>query len=305
MDEPKLPRWLRSMFPDGMRHRMVEVGDGQRMHVAEWGEPDAMPVLMVHGNPSWGLLYRKVVAELLARGPRFRLVVPDLIGLGLSSKPRDPEVHTLVHHGAWLGQMIDALGLQHLICVVQDWGGPIALSALHDRLDRLSALVILNTVVGPPRPGFKPTAFHRFARLPVISDVVFRLAGFPQNVMTLAQGDRSSLFGKAQLGYMWPLRHVLDRVGPLALARMVPDSPAHPSIAELERVEATLRAFTGPIAVVWGDRDPILGRVIGHLERMLPNAEVTRTRAGHFLQEEVPGPIADAIVAVAARAEAN
>jgi len=305
MDVPPLPAWLRALFPDAMRRRMVDVGDGQAMHVAEWGDPGATPVVMVHGNPSWGLLYRKVVAELVERGAGLRLVVPDLIGLGLSTKPRDPDVHTLVQHGAWLGRMIDALALDELILVVQDWGGPIAMSAVRDRLDRVAALVILNTVLGPPRPGFKPTAFHRFARMPVISDLVFKVGGFPQNLMAFAQGDRSSILGKNLFGYVWPLRHVRDRAAPLALARMVPDSLDHPSVPELERCQDALLAFTGPVALVWGDRDPILGRVITHLERLLPRAEVTHTAAGHFLQEEVPGPIADAIVSVAAHARAN
>jgi cis-3-alkyl-4-acyloxetan-2-one decarboxylase len=305
VDVPDLPRWLRAMFPDDMRRRMVDVGDGQSMHVAEWGPANGTPVVMVHGNPSWGLLYRKVVAELVERGARLRLIVPDLIGLGLSTKPRDAAQHSLVQHGAWLAAMLDALALDQMILVVQDWGGPIAMSAVRDRLDRVAALVILNTVLGPPRPGFKPNVFHRFARMPVVSDLAFRVGGFPQNMMAFAQGDRSSIVGKNLFGYVWPLRHIRDRAGPLALARMVPDSHDHPSVPELERCQDALLAFTGPIAVVWGERDPILGRVIGHLERMLPRAEVTRTSAGHFLQEEVPGPIADAIVSVAARAQAN
>ena len=73
---PRFPRWLESMFPAGMRRQMVAVGDGLHMHVAEWGEPDARPVLMVHGNPSWGFLYRKVVRDLLEGGPALRLVSP-------------------------------------------------------------------------------------------------------------------------------------------------------------------------------------------------------------------------------------
>src|SRR4051794_9834478 len=93
---PRMPRWLEAMFPRGMRRRMVDVGDGLRMHVAEWGPEDGTPVLMVHGNPSWGFLYRKVVADLLETS-RFatplRLVVPDLVGLGLSDKPRDASLH--------------------------------------------------------------------------------------------------------------------------------------------------------------------------------------------------------------------
>lgn len=309
MEAPELPRWLAAMFPAGMRRRMVDVGDPDgpplAMHVAEWGDPRALPVLLVHGNPTWGLLYRKVVAELSARGAALRLIVPDLIGLGLSSKPRALAAHTLVSHGRWLGRLVDALALDRVVAVVQDWGGAIALSALADRAERLAGLVVLNTAFFPPKPDFRPTSFHRFARMPVVSDAVFRLGAFPQNLMALAQGDRRSIGARVTLGYLWPLRHVRDRAAPLALARMVPDSLTHPSIPELARCDAVARAFTGPAAIVWGTRDPILGRVLSHVERVLPRAEVTRTSAGHFLQEEVPGPIADAIESVAARAEAN
>ena len=298
---PAYPAWLERMFPEGMRRRMVDV-DGVRVHVAEWGPPDAQPVLMLHGNPSWGFLYRKVVAELI--GQPLRLVVPDLVGLGCSDKPHDPSVHTLVHHGRWIGNLIDRLRLEDIVLVGQDWGGPIGLHAFRHRLDRLRALVLLNTVVGPPRPGFRATAFHRFARLPVVSDLVFRL-GFPQVGMTLAQGDKTSILGKAALAYWWPLRAVADRVAPLAMARMVPDSMEHPSIPALAVCQDTLLAFRGPIAMVWGDRDPVLGRVRTHIERLVPRAVVTRTRAGHFLQEEVPGEIASAILDVVARTRAN
>ncbi len=295
---PRMPGWLEAMFPRGMRRRMIDVGDGLRMHVAEWGPEDGVPVLMVHGNPSWGFLYRKVVADLLETS-RFatplRLVVPDLVGLGLSDKPRDASVHTLENHGRWLGAVIDALDLRDVVWVGQDWGGPIGLHALASRLDRVAGMVILNTVPGPPREGFIATPFHRFSRMPIISDIVFRGLGFPQNAMTTAQGDKTSILGRAALGYWWPLRRVRDRVAPLALARMVPDSMHHASIAPLRTCQEAVTAFRGPIAIVWGDRDPVLGGVIRHLERLLPQASVTRTSAGHFLQEEVPGPIADAV----------
>ncbi len=299
----ELPTWLVRMFPDGMRRRMVDA-DGAHVHVAEWGE--GRPVLMLHGNPSWGFLYRKVVAELLAASDEpVRLIVPDLVGLGLSDKPRDASLHTLVNHARWIGNVIDRLELDDFVWVGQDWGGPIGLAALEHRLDRVRAMVLLNTVISPPRPGFKPTAFHRFARLPVISDVAFRGLGLAEALMMLAQGDRTSILGRAWLGYQWPLRHLADRVAPLALARMVPDSLDHPSIAPLERCAETIRRFRGPIAVVWGTEDPVLGSVLSHVERMLPHASVTRTHAGHFLQEEVPVEIAAAIRDVLAQARAN
>jgi haloalkane dehalogenase len=272
------------------------------MHVAAW-RAKGPTVVMLHGNPSWSFLWRKVVAEL--HGDGFNLVVPDLVGLGLSDKPRDAAAHQLSAHATWFGRLLDEVAPGPLYFAGQDWGGPIGLHALATRLPRLRGLVLANTVIGPPRPGFKATGFHRFARLPIVSDLVFRGLGFPQVVMTAAQGDRTSLVGRAALGYWWPLRHLRDRTAPLALARMVPDAPDHVSIPALATAHDTAKRFHGPIALVWGTRDPILGTVINHLERELPGADVTRTEAGHFLQEEVPGPIADAIRRVVARGEAR
>lgn len=296
-----MPRWIERAFPEGMTRRMVDAG-GVRMHVAEW-RGDGPTVVLAHGNPSWGFLWRKVVAELAGDG--FHLVVPDLVGLGLSDKPRDGAAHQLSAHAAWFGRMLDEVAPRSLYFVGQDWGGPIGLAALAPRRARLRGLVLSNTVIGPPRAGFRATGFHRFARLPIVSDVAFRVLGFPQNAMTFAQGDRTSLLGLPMLAYLWPLRRLRDRAAPLALARMVPDSMEHVSIPALETCRDLVAAFDGPIELVWGTRDPILGSVVRHLERELPHARVTRTEAGHFSPEEIPGPIADAIRRVVADGEAN
>ena len=269
------------------------------MHVMEAGDPAGRPVLMLHGNPTWGFLWRKV-ARALAREP-LRLIMPDLVGLGLSDKPSDASFHALSRHGHVMAALLDALALRDVIFVGQDWGGPIGLLALAERPERLTGLVLMNTVVGPPRPGFKPTPFHRFARVPLLSELVFRGLGFPQTALFGVQGDRRSLRGDlAARAYRYPLRRLRDNVAPLALARMVPDSLEHPSVAALGRSHMLVTDYRGPAELVWGDRDPVLGRVRSHLERLLPHARVTRTEAGHFLQEEVPGPIAEAIRRVAA-----
>ncbi len=294
---PPLPGWLAGMMPAGARRSLVEVGGGLRVCVTEVGE--GRPVLMLHGNPSWSFLWRKVAIAL--SGVPLHLVMPDLIGLGSSDKPRDAAAHTFENHAAWIGAVMDRVVAGPMIAVVQDWGGPIAMRALADRPERLAGLVVLNTVLGPPRPGFRPTRFHRFAGLPLVSDLVFRLGGFPQNAMLFAQGDRASVRGQVARAYRYPLRRLRDRTAPLALARMVPDSLEHPSIEPLRRVQAFTQSFDGPAAIVWGDRDPVIGRVRGRMEQLLPQAEVTRTQAGHFLQEEVPHPIADAIRRVAAQ----
>jgi haloalkane dehalogenase len=294
---PPLPDWLAELLP--FERSLVRIDDVQ-LHVMQQGR--GRPVLLLHGNPTWGFLWRKVAAELA--GAPLRLIMPDLVGLGLSDKPRDAGWHTLERHAAVIGGLIDTLGLDDIVFAGQDWGGPIGLLALAERRARLAGLVLLNTVVGPPRPGFRPTAFHRFANMPGVSDFAFRALGFPQRYLALVQGDRKSIRGAVARAYRWPLRRFGDTVGPLALARMVPDGPAHRSIPALERCQKLVESWTGPAAIVWGDRDPVLGTVRNHIARLLPQAKVTRTQAGHFLQEEVSVEIAAAIRAVATAADA-
>lgn len=293
---PPLPEWIERQLHRGTKRFRVDVG-GYRMHVSEAGE--GAPVLLLHGNPMWSFLYRRVAAALA--GDPLRLVMPDLIGLGFSDRPRSTSEHTVDAHARWLGALVDRLELRDLVFVGHDWGGPIGLRTLADRPATARGLVLLNTVVSPPREGFRPTRFHRFARVPLVSDVAFRLLGFPQNALHRAQGDPDSIRGEVARAYRYPLRRLRDNAAPLALARMVPDGrPGHPSVEPLERVQAYVTSFAGPVAVVWGDRDPVLGRVRKRIEVLLPKAAVTRTEAGHFLQEEVPEEIAVAIRRVAA-----
>lgn len=287
----ELPAFITRHFPYRSRHLGTRFG---RMHFVDEGT--GRPVLLVHGNPTWSFLYRKVLAALA--GEPLRLVAPDLIGLGLSDKPRELEAHTLRRHGESLLDFVEAVGLKDILLVVQDWGGPMGVWMAARSGGRVTGLVVLNTSVLTPR-SFKATAFHRFSRWPVVSDVAFRGFNFPVPVLGRTQGDARSISGDVAKAYAWPLRHVVDRAAPLALARMVPDGEGHPTVAELEAGDAWMRGFTGPAELVWGLKDPILGRALKRHREALPHARVTETQAGHFLQEEVPGDIAAALRRVA------
>ena len=292
---PPLPDFIARELP--FARSVVDAG-GLALHVMEAGEGPS--VVLLHGNPTWGYLWRNVAGHLAAAP--LRLVMPDLPGLGLSEKPRDARFHTLENHARVVGALLDAVAPGPLLLVVHDWGGPIALAALADRPGRLAGLVVTNTLVGPPRPGARPSSFHRFSNSPVLSDVAFRLLGFPQNALHLVQADRRSISGDVARAYRWPLRRLRDRVAPLALARMAPLGPDHPSLPAMRRAFEVARSFTGPAAVVWGERDPVIGRALRGVAEALPAATVTRVVAGHYPQEETPGPIADAILDVARRA---
>ncbi len=293
---PPLPGWLAPMLPFTRRAYALERGQdaGRLVHLLDHGQ--GPPVLLLHGNPTWSFLWRQVIERLPGR----RCVAPDLLGFGLSSKLPRTRDHQVARHLDALEELLVALDLRDAVFVGQDWGGPLVVGLAARQPHRVVGLVLGNTsVLVPARP--KGTLFHRFARAPLVSQVAFRLLGFPLGSLHTAQGDRSSIRGQVARAYRWPLARVRDRAGPLGLARMVPSSPDHPSVAALAPGAAWVQAFQGPVHLVWGERDPILGRALDKHVRALPRATVTRTQAGHFLQEEVPDLLAAAVQEVAAR----
>ncbi|MGB3563938.1 MAG: alpha/beta fold hydrolase [Thermoanaerobaculia bacterium] len=296
---PALPEFLVPLLPFD-RRVLTLAGDsnaGRRLHFVETGPSDARPVLLLHGNPTWSFLWRRVIQDL----DELRCIAPDLLGLGLSDRLPHLGDHTVDRHAESIAELAESLDLREVILVGQDWGGPIIAAAAARMPERIAGVVLANTAVVLPRHP-RGTAFHRFSRLPILSDIVFRVFGFPLKSLHRAQGDPDSISGVVARAYLWPLRRVSDRVAPLALARMVPNGPSHPSVPALERGQEWLLGFRGPTALVWGTRDPILGRALSRHQKQLPDAIVRTTEAGHFLQEEVPEVLAQAIREVAHRA---
>ncbi len=295
----ELPAFITRQYP--FRSHWARLPTGERLHYVDEGT--GRPVLLLHGNPTWSFLYRKVIAALQGgSGGPFRTVAPDLLGLGLSDKPRSLSAHSVQRHAEAVLALVQQLDLQDVVLCVQDWGGPVGTWMAAHAGGRVTGLVVMNTSVLAPT-GFRTTAFHRFARLPVVSDVAFRLLGFPLNVLGRTQADPRSISGDVQRAYRWPLRRVRDRAAPLAMARMVPSAPDHPSLPALREGEAWVRAFEGPVELVWGVKDPILGRALRRHREALPHARVTELDAGHFLQEERPEEIAEALRRVAAASQ--
>ena len=135
----------------------------------------------------------------------------------------------------------------------------------------------------------------------MLAEAAFWGLGFPLRSLAGVQGDRSSIGSFEGRAYRWPFRRLRDRAGPLALARMVPHRDGHPSLPALDAIGAWVEGWRGPAELVWGLRDPILGRSGKRMREGWPQAPYTETQAGHFLQEEVPELLANAILAVAAR----
>ena len=303
-EAPELPTFLADAFPFRRRILTLRQGDfaGQRLCFVDDSDGEenkkARTVVFVHGNPTWSFLWRKVMSALReSEQPEpLRFIAPDLVGLGFSDKPRKPLAHSVQAHAESVAELSEALDLRRAILVGQDWGGPIAMAVGSRAPRRFDGIVGANgTLALPKHPRAK--AFHRFARLPLISDFVFRALGFPLGTLHKAQHDPSTMRGEVARAYRWPLRRIRDRAAPMAMARMVPDSDDHPSLPELRRGEAWVESLPpGCVSFVWGRHDPILGRALRRQTERFPEAPVRETDAGHFLQEEVPEVIAEAIL---------
>jgi len=225
---PPLPSWLGDELP--FNRRVFADGD-HAIHFIDEGE--GPPILLLHGNPTWSFLWRKVI-RILARG-KIRVIAPDLVGLGLSSKPRDWRIHTLDFHANRVSALVEALDLDDITIAGQDWGGPIiAVMAARNR-QRIRGAVFSNTAIRVPQRPPRVTRFHRFSNMPVVSDFFFRVLNFPVPTLHLAQGDRSSIGRNDRRAYRWPLRSFKDRVAPLALARLVPQGLDSPTFRTLRR----------------------------------------------------------------------
>ena len=139
---PELPTWLAEQLP--FERYLVELSDGIKVHVMEQGE--GRPVFMFHGNPTWGYLYRKVALELA--GEPFRVIMPDLVGLGFSDRVSMTDL-TLKNQVKWMGELVGQYGAADSVAVVQDWGGAIGLHAMSQHPGLMTGIVVMNTMVGP------------------------------------------------------------------------------------------------------------------------------------------------------------
>jgi haloalkane dehalogenase len=285
---PAMPAWLETQLPF---ERKVLAIDGHRLHFVDDGV--GRPVLLLHGNPTWCYLWRAVIGRLIHTG--HRVIAPDLVGLGLSDKPRDSGIHTLDFHAGAVVSLIKALDLGDLVVAGQDWGGPIVALAAARVRDRVRGAVFANTALRVPSRPPRITAFHRFSHAPIISDLAFRYLNYPVRKLHLVQGDPASIGREQRRAYSYPLRRIRDRTAPLALARLVPHDLSSPVYEGLREVEEWASSARPPVRLVWGMKDPILGRSVRGMRELFPAADVVETDAGHFLQEEVPDELAAAL----------
>jgi haloalkane dehalogenase len=260
--------------------------DGLRMHYVDEGRGD--PVLLLHGEPTWAFLYRKLIPALAGVG---RTLAPDYFGFGRSDKPTRIEDYSYDFHYASIARFATELDLRDATMVVQDWGGPIGLRLAVEHPERVARLVILNTGIGAGRaPSEEWLRFRDFVRR-VGSELV------PGQLIRIS--CVSELADDVVEAYNAPFPTPESKAGILAFPEHVPTELDHPNAPKLLEVRAALEHWEKPALVLFSDSDPIFSTVAAeHMASRIPGAgpaEIVHG-AGHFLQEEKGEEIAERIV---------
>ena len=293
-----LPDYAAQHVTDEYKSYFVEVEQGIKIHVLEVGS--GFPLFLQHGNPTSGFLYRKIAEEL--QKDQLRIIMPTLVGLGFSSKVPASE-HTLANHIRWINGVLSQLKLTELVYAGQDWGGPIGMGALALSPDLLKGAVILNTGFNAPKEAMDLSSAHATVKTPVVGELLLEVFVSIFERLPQMQGDPESLPTDVTELYGKPVVESGNAKAPLAMMRMVTDGPDHPSAVEMRMIENYVQGLDIPAEIIWGMNDPILAKGLPLMKQNFPDAPVTETQGGHFLQEEVPGVIAAALLRVISQAQ--
>lgn len=274
-----------------------------RVHYVDEGKGET--VLLLHGEPSWCFLYRKMVPPLVAAG--YRAVAPDFIGFGRSDKYAEIDDYTYQMHVDTLWSFIQQLGLRDLTFVMQDWGGLIGLRVAAEHPEVTARLVVMNTGLpagdlGPKTPpddelntGIPFLRWRKFSR---------EVADLPVGQL-LQTATVSELPPDVVRAYEAPFPDVTYKAGAKAWPSLVPMFEDMPGVEENRRARAVLAEWRKPAITLFSDSDPITRGGDVTFRALIPSArdepEITIRDAGHFLQEDKGEELATVVVSFIAR----
>ena len=271
--------------------RYAQTSDGLRLAYVDEGDGASGTVLLLHGEPSWGYLYRTMIPVLVDAG--FRCVVPDLIGFGRSDKPAQVEDYTYARHVEWLRSVLfDELDLSGLTLVCQDWGGLLGLRLVAEHGDRFDRVVAANT--GLPDGNHRmPDAWWKFR------DFVVRTEDLPIG-MLVSRGCAQPMAPEVEAAYDAPFPDASYKAGPRAFPDLIPQDADNPATPANQAAWQTLSSWDKPFLCAFSDSDPITSggerALIGKIPGAAGQPHTTIAGGGHFLQEDRGPELAQVVV---------
>ncbi len=268
----------------------TDIGDGLRVHHVDEGPKDAPPVLMMHGEPSWSYLYRKMIPGFASAG--FRALAPDLVGFGRSDKPSAPSDYTYARHVAWMTTWLRAVDVRNATLMCQDWGSLIGLRIAAENPDRFARIVVAN--------GFLPTARQPVPRAFRVWQAFAAYSPLFPIGRIINAGCVTKLTPDIIAAYDAPFPSSAYKAGARIFPSLVPTVESDPAIPANRAAWDALGKWDKPFLTLFGKNDPILGRADRPLQEHVPGAKGQpheRFWGGHFVQEDRGDYLAERIVA--------
>jgi haloalkane dehalogenase len=268
-----------------------------RVHYLDEGPATAAPILLLHGEPSWSYLYRKMIPLLVTAG--HRVIAPDLVGFGKSDKPSERTDYTYERHVAWMqAAIIDHLALQHATFFGQDWGGLVGLRLVAENPQRFDRVVIGNTGLptGEHAPSAAFMAWQKFSQTTPVFDIGFLLQS--ATITELSEAELAA--------YNAPFPDDTFKAGARVFPTLVPTNPDDPAATANHAAWEVFMKWDKPFITCFSDSDPVTAGGDKPFLKLVPGAQgqphTTIAKAHHFFQEDAPAELAQILIdAIAAK----
>jgi haloalkane dehalogenase len=253
---------------------------GMRMHYIDEGPRDAEVVLMLHGEPSWAYLYRKMIPVFVDAG--YRAVVPDMFGFGRSDKPSSQDDYTYQFHVDTVNALVEQLDRRRITLICQDWGGLIGLRIAAEHEDRFSRIVAANTFLptGDLPPGEAFLRWQQFSQTSPVFDIG----------RVISNGTTSDLSDEIIAAYNAPFPDDTYKAGARKFPALVPTRPDDPASEPNREAWKVLERWEKPFLTAFGDSDPITRNADRLFQARVPGTKgqphTTIAGGGHFIQED-------------------
>jgi haloalkane dehalogenase len=266
-------------------------GTDIRIHYLDEGPRDAQPILLMHGNPSWSYIYRKMIPGLLASGRR--VIAVDLVGCGRSDKPAKKKYYTLARHVDWIEKWLLAMDLNNITLFCQDWGGVIGLNVLVDNQERFDRVVMSNTGIPIGDGG------NRWLKVWLF--VMKYLPSFPWGLafkpIIKAEDFDDNIFDAYRKA---PFPQRKFQVGIRQFPQLISIFPDNPGVPQNRAAWKKLKQFNKPLLTLFGNLDPVTKGQEARYIKGVPGAKGQNHKiikgGGHFIQEDKPDELVAEVI---------
>lgn len=268
----------------------VQISPELRMHYLDEGQHPTETLLLMHGEPTWSYLYRKMIPLFTAAG--YRVIAPDLIGFGKSDKPTELTDYSYQNHVDWMSTFLQKIDLQNLTLVCQDWGGLIGLRLAAENQERFKRITVSNTFL-PTGQGKPSDAFLAWQQYSQTAPVL--------NIGKIVNGGCAiPLSAEAIAAYDAPFPDEDYKAGARIFPALVPTSPQDPAVPANLKAWEVYKQWQKPFLTAFGDKDPITHGGDTFFQKVVLGAQnqphITLQNAGHFCQEDQGEAWAKAII---------